>query len=200
VAARGGTQHDRQPGRYADWIRADKLTWQRRTESTGTGPADEEVWLLPAGRQTIDGMTSPQNLDQLPTDPAELESYVRANSVGSTSSDERVYFAVADIVRRGLADPNLRAAAIDVLAHLGHVQLGDETRDSLGNPVQAFDFVDPDGRPGDIRTVMFDTRTAEITEENDYVQGELLFSRTVPVFEVVDALPSDIREHAVVQK
>jgi hypothetical protein len=109
----------------------DKLTWQRRTESTGTGPADEEVWLLPAGPQTIDGMTPPQNLDQLPTDPAEL---------------------------------------------------------------------DPDGRPGDIRTVMFDTRTAEITEENDYVQGELLFSRTVPVFEVVDALPSDIREHAVVQK
>ncbi|MDT4913332.1 MAG: hypothetical protein QOC66_2460 [Pseudonocardiales bacterium] len=186
--------------RFEDWIRADGQTWQRRSERSGAAPVHEEVWLLPPGPQVIDGMTSPQFLDRLPTDPAALESYVRAHSVGSTSSDERVFVAVADIVRRGLAKPNLRSAAIEVLAQLGHVRLGDDTRDSLGNPVQTFEFVDPNGRPGDIQTVMFDTRTAQITEERDYFRGKLHFSRTVPVLEVVDTVPANIRERAIAQK
>jgi hypothetical protein len=186
--------------RFEDWIRADGLTWQRRTESTPGGPPHTEVWRLPAGPQFIDGMPARQFLDRLPTDPAALEAYVRANTTGSTSADERVYVTVADIVRRGLAKPGLRAAAIDVLARLGHVQLGDETHDSFGNPVQAFEFVDPHGRPGDIRTVMFDTRTAQITEEREDFNGSLLYTRTVPVFQVVDSVPAGIREHAVVQR
>lgn len=186
--------------RFEYWIRPDGLTWQLRSEHFGTSPVRQEVWLLPPGRQFIDGLTSPQFLDRLPTDAAALESYVRAHSVGSTSSDERVFVAVADIVRRGLAKPNLRSAAIDVLAHLGHVRLGDETRDSLGNPVQAFDFVDPSGRPDEIQTLMFDTRSAQITEERDYFHGKLHFIRTVPVFQVVDTVPASIRENAIAQK
>ncbi len=186
--------------RFEDWMRADGLTYQLRTESTPTVPAHVEVWQLPAGPQPIDGMTAPQSLDDLPTDPAALEAYVREHSVGSTSSDERVYVAVADIVRRGLAPSALRSAAIDVLAHLGHVRLGDDTRDSFGHPVQDFEFVDPDGRPGDVRNIMFDTRTAQITEEREYFHGNLLFTRTVPVFEVVDTVPDTIRARAVVPK
>ncbi|WAX57970.1 CU044_5270 family protein [Jatrophihabitans cynanchi] len=186
--------------RFEDWIRADGQTWQRRIERSGSGPNQEEVWLLPPGPQAIDGMTAPQYLDRLPTDPAALEAYVRAHSVGSTSADERVFVAVSDIVRRGLAKPNLRSAAIDVLAHLGHVRLGDVTRDSLGNPVQSFEFVDPSGRPGDIQVLMFDTRTAQITEERDYFHGKLHFTRTVPVFEVVSSVPAGIRDTAIAQK
>jgi hypothetical protein len=186
--------------RFEYWIRADGLTWQLRNEHFGTSPVREEVWLLPAGPRFIDGMTAPQFLDRLPTDPASLESYVRAHTVGSTSSDERVFVAVADIVRRGLAKPNLRSAAINVLAHLGHVKLGDSTRDSLGNPVQEFDFVDPTGRPDETTALMFDTRTAQITEEQVYDNGTLHFSRTVPVFGVVDTVPANIRRNAVAQK
>jgi hypothetical protein len=186
--------------RFEDWIRADGLTYQRRTETTPTDPAHVEVWLWPAGPQTIDGMTAPVYLDRLPTDPTALESYVREHTTGSTSAEERVYVAVSDIVRRGLAGPKLRSAAIEILARLGHVRLGDETRDSLGNPVQAFEFVDPHGRPGDVRTVMFDTRTAQITEEREHFQSKLLFTRTVPVFQVVDTVPANIRDHAIVQK
>jgi hypothetical protein len=186
--------------RYEDWIRADGLTWQLRRERLGTGPVREEVWRLPPGPQFIDGMPARQSLDGLPTEPAALEAYVRAHSVGSTSSDERVYVAVADIVRRGLAKPELRSAAIEVLARLGHVRLGDEKHDSLGNPVQAFDFVDPKGRPDETRTILFDTRTAQITEEREYFHGKLHFHRTVPVFDVVDSVPADIRKDAIVQK
>lgn len=186
--------------RFEYWIRPDGLTWQLRSERFGARPVHEEVWLVPPGPQAIDGMTSAQFLDRFPTDPAGLEAYVRAHSVGSTSSDERVFVAVADIVRRGLAKPQLRSAAIEVLARLGHVRLGDETRDSLGNPVQAFDFVDPHGRPDEIQTLMFDTRTAQITEELDYFHGKLHFSRTVPVFQVVDTVPANIRGRAVAQK
>ncbi|MDT4918416.1 MAG: hypothetical protein QOH89_3116 [Pseudonocardiales bacterium] len=183
--------------RFEEWIQADGRTWMRRTESTSTDPARVEVWLLPPGPQAIDGMSSPQFLDQLPTEPAALEAYVRANTVGSTSSDERIFVAVADIVRRGVASADLRSAAIDVLAGLGHVRLGEATQDSLGNPVQAFQFVDADARPGDVRTLMFDTRTAQITEEREYLNDELWFTRTVPVFAVVDAVPADIRATAV---
>lgn len=186
--------------RFEDWIRSDGFTWQRRTETTPSDPAHVEIWKLPPGPQPIDGMTSPQYLDRLATNPAALESYVRAHTVGSTSSDERVYVALTDIVRRGLAKPKLRSAAIEVLARLGHVRLGQATRDSLGNPVQAFEFVDPHGRPDDIRSIMFDTRTAQITEEREYFHGKLLFTRTVPVFEVVDSVPAHIREHAIAQK
>jgi hypothetical protein len=192
-----------QPGvesRFEYWIRPDGQTWQLRSERSGTEPAHKEVWLLPPGPRFIDGMTAPQFLDRLPTSPAALEAYVRAHSVGSTSSDERVFVAVADIVRRGLAKPKLRSAAIEVLAHLGHVRLGDATRDSLGNPVQAFEFVDRHGRPDDDRTIMFDTRTAQITEEQEYFHGKLHFSSTVPVFEVVNSVPVNIRQSAVAQK
>lgn len=187
-------------GRYEDWIRADGLTFQLISERTGTAPARREVWRIPPGPLPIDGMTAPQYLDRLPTDPTRLESYVRAHSEGSTSSDERVFVAVADIVRRGTADPDLRSAAIEVLARLGHVRLGDETRDSLGHPVHAFDFVDPHGRPDEIRTIMFDTRTAQITEERDVFHGKLFFIRKVPTFGVVDSVPANIRRDAVLEK
>lgn len=186
--------------RYEYWVRSDGLTYQRRIERNGNGQLQEEVWLTPPGPQVIDGMRSPQFLDRLPTDPAALESYVLAHSVGSTSPDERVFVAVADIVRRGLAESKLRSAAIEVLARLGHVKLGDTTRDSLGNPVQEFEFVDPNGRPDEITALMFDTRTAQITEEHDYLHGEAFAARTVPVFDIVDTVPASIREHAVVQK
>lgn len=185
--------------RYEYWVRADGLTWQRRTERFGAEPVRNAVWQLPAGPQFIDGVTSPQDLDGLPTDPATLESYLRAHTVGSTSSDERVFVAVVDLVRRGLATPSLRSAAIGVLAQLGHVRLGDATHDSLGNPVQEFDFVDPKGRPDEVTAIMFDTRTAEITEEQLYFDGKLHFIRTVPVFEVVNTVPASIRAQAVVQ-
>jgi hypothetical protein len=186
--------------RFEYWIRADGLTWQRRNENLGVSPVREQVWLLPRGPQLIDGLPTPQFLDGLPTDPASLESYLRSHSVGSTSSDERVFVAVNDIVRRGLAKPNLRSAAIEVLAQLGHVRLGDDTRDSLGRPVQEFEFVDPNGRPGEIQAIMFDTRTAQITEERDYLNATLHFTRTVPVLEVVDSVPASIRDRAVPQK
>jgi hypothetical protein len=186
--------------RYEYWIRADGLTFERINERSGSAPARKEVWRIPPGPLPIDGMTAPQYLDRLPTDPAALESYVRAHSEGSTSSDERVFVAVADIVRRGLAGADLRSAAIEVLARLGHVRLGDESRDSLGHPVEAFDFVDPHGRPHEIQTIMFDTRTAQITEERDYLDGKLFFSRTVRSFGVVNTVPANIRRSAVPQK
>ncbi len=192
-----------QPGvesRFEYWVRPNGQTWQLRNERSGTDPARKEVWLLPPGPQFIDGMNSPQFLDRLPTNPAALEAYVRAHSVGSTSSDERVFVGVTDIVRRRLAKPKLRSAAIEVLAHLGHVRLGGATHDSLGNPVQAFEFVDPHGRPDDDRTIMFDTRTAQITEEQEYFRGKLYFTSTVPVFEVVDSVPANIRAAAIPQK
>ncbi len=185
--------------RYEYWIRADGLTYQRRMDNDEAGSRAEN-WLTPPGPQFVDGLTAPVYLDQLPTEPGALESYVREHSTGSTSADEQVYVAVADIVRRGLAGPRLRSAAIEILARLGHVQLGAETHDALGNPVQAFDFVDPEGRPGEVETVMFDTRTAQVTEDRDYLDQKLFAQTTVPVFEVVDSVPASVREHAVVQK
>jgi hypothetical protein len=47
---------------------------------------------------------------------------------------------------------------------------------------------------------MFDTRTAQITEEQEYFHGKLHFSSTVPVFEVVNSVPVNIRQSAVAQK
>jgi hypothetical protein len=60
--------------------------------------------------------------------------------------------------------------------------------------------VDRHGRPDDDRTIMFDTRTAQITEEQEYFHGKLHFSSTVPVFEVVNSVPVNIRQSAVAQK
>jgi hypothetical protein len=185
--------------RYEYWVRADGYTWQRRSEHFSSVWQRDEVWRWPGGPDVIDGVPAPQSLDELPTDPAALESYLRAHSVGSTSSDERVFVAVVDLVRRGLAKPALRSAAIEVLAQLGHVKLGAATHDSHGNPVQEFDFVDPANRPDEVSAVMFDTRTAQITEEQGFFDGKLHYIRTVPVFDVVDSVPASIREQAVLQ-
>jgi hypothetical protein len=185
--------------RFEYWSRPDGLTWQRRHVRLGATPAHEEVWLLPPGDKDPD-YPSPQYLRLLPTQPAALEAYLRAHTVGSTSSDERVFVAVGSIAGRGLATPKLRAAAIEVLSRLGHVRLGDYARDSRGTPVQEFEFVDTDRRAGEIQTLVFDTRTAQITEVRNYLHGKLHFRSTIPLFEVVDTVPADIRENAVAQK
>jgi hypothetical protein len=186
--------------RVEEWIRADGLSFERISTRTDGSPVQVEVRRSGPGPQLIDGMPAPQFLDRLPTTPAALRSYVLAHTVGSTSADERVFVAVADIVRRGLASAPLRSAAIEVLAQLGRVRLGDDTHDSLGHPVQSFDFVDPKQRPDEIQTLMFDTRTAEITEERDYFHGRLHYTRTVPVFDVVNSVPVGIRLRAAPTK
>ena len=119
---------------------------------------------------------------------------------GRTVGDERVFVAIAQIVGRGLAPPRLRAAAIEVLARLGHVRIGSRTRDSRGNPVQEFTFVDPHARPGDVQPLMFDTRTAEITEQRDYFNGKIHFKFGITVLDIANTVPAAIREAAVLQR
>ncbi|MEP7019197.1 MAG: CU044_5270 family protein [Pseudonocardiales bacterium] len=179
-------------GRYEYWMRADGGGWQRNYWRYGNTIHVDEVSLLYPDEHHPD---DPLYLERLPTEPAALDAYLRAHTSGSTSSDERVFVAIAEIVGRGTATPTLRAAAFEVLARLGHVELGTSTHDSQGNPAQEFRFVDPRGRPNEVNTLLFDTHTAQITEQRMYFNGRLHF-RSSRTFEVTDRVPASIREHA----
>ncbi|PZS24584.1 MAG: hypothetical protein DLM58_24465 [Pseudonocardiales bacterium] len=183
-------------GRYEYWMRADGGGWQRNYWRYGDSAYVDEVSLLYPDEEHPDDALY---LEHLPTEPTALDAYLRAHTTGSTSSDERVFVAIAEIVGRGLATPTLRAAAFEVLARLGHVELGTSTHDSQGNPVQEFRFVDPTGRPNEVNTLLFDTHTAQITEQRMYFNGRLHF-RSSRTFEVTDTVPASVREHAVARK
>ncbi|MDT4936082.1 MAG: hypothetical protein QOK11_3974, partial [Pseudonocardiales bacterium] len=87
--------------------------------------------------------------------PADLDSYLRAHVSGSTSKDEAVFTAVGDMLRGGLAPAHLRAAAIRVLEHTGHVT-ATSALDTLGRPAIQITFADAASRPGEDQALLFD--------------------------------------------
>jgi hypothetical protein len=172
------------------WSAHDGSTWRRDTLAGRT----MYFRFGPDGNFATDGsadVLSPAYLASLPTDANALRTYLRSHVTGSTSTDEAVFSAVGEMLRRGFAPPALRVAAIDVLKHTAHVELGAATADQLGRPVIELDFVDQRNRPDEVQALYFSTSTAEILQETDRWPG-MDFQSVVQSTGVVDAVPDEV--------
>jgi hypothetical protein len=186
--------------RYESWTDSAGRTWQVRDDRMDYGGSarpvtSHEVWLIEPGHG-IGTLPTQRELEALPTDPDQLRRYLLDHGQQANSTDERIFLGVGDILRGGMAPADLRAAAIDVLAHLRHVTLGDITVDANGNPVQEFVFEDEATRPDERWALLFDTRTAQITEERYEFDGKLHARGDVTGLRVVDSLPPSVRADA----
>lgn len=160
----------------------DRWLDERRTDPAGGD--SREVDYLP-------GNGEDRYLAGLPTDATALGAYLRAHATGSSSVDEAVFAAVQPILQGGLASPQLRAAAVEVLAGTGHVSLTRDVADASGRSAERFDFVDPVARPDDVQSFTFDTDTAEVVATGDTQPGSTTVESVLDAH-VVNKVPADV--------
>jgi hypothetical protein len=153
----------------AEWVDEHGATWSRHREGA----------VASCARTTRHGalsMTNPTRefLASLPTDPRPLREYLRSHVSGSSSKDEAVFVIVGDALRDfdGLATPELRAGLLGVLGLTGHVEVHAGARTLLGQPATRVDFVDAQHRPGEIDSLFFDPKTAQLVEERHTGKGQ----------------------------
>jgi hypothetical protein len=183
--------------RYEFWTDESGKTWQRRDEdSSGSVPDTHEVWVTKPGG-AVGQIRTQHDLEQLPVDPTALRAYLVKHGEPANSPDEQMFLAVGTTLRGGMAPPALRSAAIEILAGLTHVRIGSTTRDANGNAVQEFVFEDEATRPHERWALLFDTNTAQISEERYYFHGNKLLARgDVTELGIVKAIPADILAEA----
>ena len=174
------------------WTSADGITWRHDTESmssaTAVGATTTRDW-----RFCSSGQFSPTSVAGLPTTASALEAALRASAQGSNSADEAVFVALGDLLRLGYADPQLRAAAIDVLAGIPGVTTSTVTRN--GQPALVVVFRDEAHRPGVAQTLTFDPGTSVLVAEgmtapdtaSSAVHSQQQFTAEVPAAVIANA-------------
>jgi hypothetical protein len=123
----------------------------------------------------------------LPTSAAALSRYLRHHASGSHSTNEAVFTAVGDMLRAGLADPQLRAAAVGVIQGLPHITTAEAT-DLLGRPALAITYKDPDNGPW---ALLFDRTTATLLGEEEGPGYRAAYTE-----DIADSVPADVLAHA----
>lgn len=184
-------------GRLESWTSADGQVWRRDVDTDADGRTHIDTYLFAAGDDQT-SYPSPHYLASLPTTPGALESYLRSHVSGSMSNDEAVFVAIGDMLRGGFAPPALRSAAIEVLAGLDHVSLGNATHDERNRPAQEFDYIDTSKRPGEVDGLFFDPTGAQIVQETN-TAPDWSYTSIVEKADVADAVPAEILRTAVRQ-
>ncbi|WP_295696564.1 CU044_5270 family protein [Lapillicoccus sp.] len=176
------------PMTYEQWTAHDGRFWRR---DTSAGVVNE-ILFFPADQSSVSYVVS------LPTDPDELNRFLRKNVSGSNSTDEAVFVAIGDLLRDHNASARLRAAMMSVLARTDHVSLGSATDDTRGRPATEFDFVDDSNRPGVVASLFFDPKTAELIDERT-TSPQSTGTMSVLVSDVVSAVPPEVVNTAITQ-
>lgn len=171
------------------WTAADGTVWQRATEADGA-VGDTVFPAASVTGGTLD--MSPSAVAELPTDPGELEAYLRARRVGSNSAEENVFMTIGDLLRSGYVPTAVRRAAIQVLDGLPHVSAAQATTED-GRDALRVDFADPSIRPGEVFSLWFDESTATLIQETQSTGDTVVYlSVTTQLPQIVSEVPRDV--------
>ncbi len=122
------------------------------------------------------------NLAALPTDPQALAAYVDAHPSGDNRGKANRMVVAADLLRSGLAKPELRAATLRMLGSTPGVSVDYNARDALGRPAVRVDATTDNGRT----SLFFDPGSAQLDEEQYGVKTRSVVETSA----VVGSLPS----------
>jgi hypothetical protein len=122
------------------------------------------------------------DLAALPTDPQALAAYVDAHPSGDNRGKANRMVVAADLLRSGLAKPELRAATLRMLGSTPGVSVDYDARDALGRPAVRVDAATENGRT----SLFFDPGSSQLDEEQYGVQTRSVVERSA----VVGSLPS----------
>lgn len=169
------------------WIRWDGHTWAIDTRPSA-GWTEHHVF-----ERTTDvsvNNPTPEFAAALPDEPEALGAYLHENVSGSSSHEETMFVAVADLARSQMLPPETLSAALLVLADVDGVSTEDvavEGRDAV-----EVTFEQWWGGLVGTQTVTFDRATGRILAERESDPGGSYESVTTMV-EVVDEVPADVR-------
>ena len=159
--------------RHGDRAVSDEESWsdQTRVWVRSTGPdARPCLEVVPLRGHVADGrydVASASQLATLPTDPTQLASYIDEHPDGGNHGTTNTYAAATDLLWSGIATPQLRSAALNVLAQTPGLGGDEHTTDDRGRPAIRIDH-DADGAT---QSVWFDPVTAQITETAGPTEG-----------------------------
>lgn len=133
---------------------------------------------------------SPAFAATFPTQPGQLEAFLRSRVSGSSSQNEALFVAIGDMMRLGYVPPAVRGAALEVLADLPEVTATTTTLD--GVDVTRVDFSDQSIR-GDLTfSLYFDSATAALVKEVMADKGVTSFMSVVKSSDLVGGVPSTV--------
>lgn len=172
---------------YDDYRTADGWTWSDRTIVSDLSPAGriERYIFAPSW-----GWQRPDYANSLPTEPHLLDTFLRARAIGSTSTDEAVFVAISDMLSAEAADPDLRAAAIQVLGLNPHVSVT-RSADPAGRTALKATFTDEAHRPSMSQDLYLDPESGVLLATRSEGTG-FSYTETYLAREVLDDLPSDL--------
>jgi hypothetical protein len=167
-----------------------------RKDVSGTGQVDYYLFPHP-DHQSVD-YPSPAYARTLPTDPAELEAYLRARVDGSTTQDEAVFTAIGAMLRLGYVPAPVRATAIKTLARLPEVTTSTATTLNHRTALRV-DFIDKRHRPGAVASLFFDPQTSALVQESNTYPGHpgQTYTALTTLDAVVGSVPRAVRRNAV---
>jgi hypothetical protein len=164
------------------WTDQDEF-WSRSVNESGQ-PCLES---FPMQEEVDEGgyaLASADELTTLSTDPDVLATYIDEHPDGGNRGTINRYAAVTDLLWSGLASPELRSAALDVLAQTPGLTGDAHTTDDLGRQAIRVDY----RGDHDSESVWFDPATAQIIGRSYVVPGGTA-SSVVTAREAVDQLP-----------
>ena len=159
--------------RHGDRAVSDEESWSGQTKVwvRSTSPDGRPcLEVVPLRGQVADGgydVASASQLATLPTDPTQLASYIDEHPDGGNQGTTNTYAAATDLLWSGIATPQLRSAALNVLAQTPGLGGDEHTTDDRGRPAIRVDY-DADGAT---QSVWFDPMTAQITETAGPTEG-----------------------------
>jgi hypothetical protein len=182
-----------------DWTSYDGTVWSKRIGFPVAGQT-EYLKFSAADRGNDFSAPSPRFLADLPTDVSTLRDYIRSRVHGSASKDEAVFVAVGDMLRGGMASPQLRAAAIRVLERTPHITAS-SGKDSLSRPALVITFDDRHARANETEALLFDPNTSVLLEEQQRARngGTFGFTSTYTGSRTVNAVPAEVLAKAELQ-
>lgn len=189
-------------GRREQWIAADGRRWERLS-SPGS---DTIVNFFPARADGGFAAPGPGALTDLPREPHELVHYLSSRVSGSSSKEEAIFVALADLLHSDLADSPLRATMFRAMGLLPHVAVDDNAVDARGRHGVELIWDRPHTKQEVRQTMTFDPANARLLEESSsytydtplqpHSSRTLSDVTTVTANRVVASVPPDVLRRA----
>jgi hypothetical protein len=165
--------------RRSTWTAADGWSW---VHQTGNDPA---WYIFKPGPKNYD-------LNDVPADPAIMETYLRARVLGSSSVEEALFEAVKETLIFTPTPAATRAAAIRMLARVPSVTVVEDTADPSGRDATEVRFVDEDHRPGIVNAIYLDPGNTQLIAELQTENGKPYYTCLYTERRIVTSLPDEI--------
>lgn len=167
------------------WTSPDGTQWRTVPLDRGRSCLAGHLYVASSdGVVDYEDLSAPE-LAQLPTDPDQLANYLDTHP--GVGGNRNRFLVIGDLLRSGLASPDLRAAALQVLAQTTGLTVATDSHDAADRPAIRVDYSFGYGT----ESLFFQASTSRVLEEQT-TQDQYLFRALVRESKIVDSLPTGV--------